>query len=145
MRDTKSNNALVQLLEPTNLVHTNTTSDILDTANFNGAIVAVNVAALTGVDGSNYITLTLEESNTVVGTDFTTVAAGDLVGAFTVINSTAKDSVVQYVGYTGIKRYIRAKITYTGTGISAGVVGVTGILNEGKFEPVTAPAAISAT
>lgn len=145
MKDTKNNTGAVLLLEPADLVATDTVSGILDTANFNGAILSVIVGALTGVDGSNYLTPVFQESDTLVGTSFATVAATDLVGAFSVVNATSKDSVVQSAGYIGNKRYIRVNLDYTGTGISAGIVGVVGILNEAKFEPVTAPAVLAAT
>ncbi len=61
------------------------------------------------------------------------------------MDAAAEDSLVQYVGYKGGKRYVRVKLDYTGTGITAGVVGVYGIVGRAKEAPVTAPDAVSAT
>jgi hypothetical protein len=103
------------------------------------------MGTFTGVDGSNYLTITLQESDTVVGTDFTTVAAGDLVGAFTVVNASTKDQTSQMVGYIGSKRYIRVALTYTSTGISASLVAVDAMLMRARRVPPTAPAPVTAT
>ena len=144
-RDLKNNIGIVQLLEPQDLVRTNTASKILDVSQFGGAIIEVQIGTITGVDGSNYLTPVLQESDTTTGSDFTTVAAVDVIGAFTVINSTAKDQTVQMVGYRGNKRYIRTNLVYTGSGISAGVIGVSGILGLPSFKPATANAALTAS
>ena len=136
---------IVQLLDPADKVHADTLTAILDTASMGSAGIAVVVGALTGVDGSNYLTPVLQESDTTVTGDFTTVAAADIAGGFTVINSTAKDQVTQFVGYKGSKRYIRVNLDFTGTGISAALVAAIGIVGHAAVEPVTAPAAVSAT
>lgn len=145
MKDFKVNIAPVLLLEPQTIAHVDTVSSILDLAGFDGAVMNVTVAALTGVDSSNYLTPVLQESDTVVGTDFADVAAANMNGAFTKIDSTAKDSVIQSVGYKGSKRYIRVNLDYTGTGITAGVVGVSGTLGYPDVFPAVGPAAITAT
>lgn len=145
MKDLKNKTGLVQLLEPTDLAHTTTKSKLLDLAGFNGAVLEVSIAALTGVDGSNYVTPKLQESDTTADTAFTDVSSDDLIGAFSAVNSTSLDSVIQSVGYKGVKRYVRVVLTYTGTAITAGVIGVTGILGLANVEPVSAPAAVSAT
>jgi len=144
-RDFKNNIAINTLLEAQDLVHTDTLSEILDTVEMQGVLLAVAVGALTGVTVANYLTPILQESDTTAGDDFTDVATGNMIGAFTKIDAATEDSVVQQVGYKGGKRYVRVSLDYTGTGITAGIVGVFGLVGMGKEAPVIAPAAITAT
>lgn len=137
--------AFVHLLDGQSINHVDTVSSVLDLAGFNGAVILLNVGALTGVDTSNYLTPVLQESATTVGTDFTDVATAGWKGTFAKIDTTAKDQVTQYASYVGSKRYIRVNLDYTGTGITAGCVSVIGVLGNGDFGPVTAPAAITAS
>lgn len=133
------------LLEARDLAYTDTASSWLDTAGFNAAEIVVTIGALTGVDGSNYILPVLQECDTTVGTSATAVAAADVYGAFTKVDSTSEDSVVQRVGYCGSKRYVRVNLDYTGTGISAGIVGVLGIVSGARTEPAGTPTVAAAT
>ncbi|MBA3010867.1 MAG: hypothetical protein KKF12_10430 [Proteobacteria bacterium] len=144
-RDLKNNIGINVLLEAQDLAHTDTKSLILDTAQFPGVAVAVAIGELTGVNASNYLTPVFQEADTIADADFTDVGSGDLEGAFTVVDATTKDSTIQNVGYKGGKRYIRVSLDYTGTAITAGIVGVYGILGRAKEAPVVAPAAITAT
>lgn len=144
-KDLKNNIATVLLKEPADAVHTDVASNILDTASCYGIEVDAIIGALSGVDASNYVTPVLQESNTTVGTDFSAVAAADMIGGFTAVNSTTLDSVIQRVGYVGHKRYVRVLFDYTGTAITAGIVGAVGIIGIPKDAPVSAPAPISAT
>lgn len=144
-KDLKSTFAVVLLKEPVDAVHTTVASSILDTADCNGAEVEIVISALTGVDGTSYLTPVLQDSDTVVGTDFATVDTAYVIGGFSAIDSTAKDSVIQRAGYIGHKRYIRVNFVYTGAGISAGVIGAIGILGFSKEQPITAPAPLAAT
>jgi hypothetical protein len=61
-----------------------------------------------------------------------------------IINNVAMANSVLRVGYIGNKRYIRTMVTFTGApgAVSTDVVGV---LSHATFEPVTAPAPITAT
>jgi hypothetical protein len=145
-RDLRSNLGIVQLLDPADQAHTTFKSSVLDTRGFEGVLVEVTLGAFTGADVSNYLTPKMQESDTTNDADFTDVAAGDLQGSFTVVNdTTTKDSQTQVVGYVGSKRYIRVVGTYTGTGITASLVGVTGVLGVPHIAPAVAPAAITAT
>ena len=143
--DLKNNIGMVLLLEPQDLAHTDTTSDILDTKESSGVVMSVVFGALTGVDADNYVTPVLQESDTTADADFTDVDSENIEGGFTKIDAVTEDSVVQWCGYKGNKRYIRTHIVYAGSGITAGVGGVLGLLGRTKEAPVTAPAAISAT
>ena len=96
--------------------------------------------------GSNYVTLEVQESDTCVGTDFANVAATDLVGAFLRVDDTiSMDKLSQWVGYIGVKRYVRVCVTYTGTAITAGVIGVLGLLGIPQHGPAVAPAVPATT
>lgn len=65
------------------------------------------------LSGSLKVAPSVEES--ADNSNWSTVAAGNLVGALTEIDDAAEDPAVQVVGYRGSKRYIRAKVTFTGT------------------------------
>lgn len=144
-RDLKNNIAAVLLKEPVDAVATTVASSILDTAGFEGIEVEAIIGALTGVDASNHVTPILQESDTVVGTNFTTVAAAGMIGAFTKVDATTKDSLIQRVGYIGKKRYVRVNFVYAGVGITAGIIGCVGILGLPESSPAVAPAALAAT
>lgn len=144
-KDLKTKIALVNLLEPQDNTDTDTASSILDTLGFESAVLAVHVGDITGVDGSNYLVPVLQESDTTANADFAEVAAGDIIGGFTKIDSTTEDKVIQYVGYKGTKRYLRVNLDWTGTTVSAAPIAVMGILGDARDEPVTVPAPVSAT
>lgn len=146
-KDLKSEIALVHLLDPQSINDTDTASLILDTAGFSGAVIGVIMGTFTGVDADSTFLPVLQESATTVGTDFTTVAVGNVHGAFTLVNANTKDNATQYVGYKGTKRYIRVNLDFTtGTGgISAALASVVGVLGKPSFFPATGPAAITAS
>lgn len=140
MRDLKNNIQVKALADPADLAHADTWLGYVDTHGFQGVVIGIQVGALTGVDGSNYLTPTLYEASTTPGTasNYSTVAAGDINGAFTKIDATSEDSVVQTVGYVGGKRYVGLKAVYTGTAISAGIVGAFVVAGLADEEPADA-------
>lgn len=142
MRDLKNNLGVVQLLDPQDVAGSDTYSLLLDTFDFNAAEICVLVGALTGVSSSNYLTPILQESDSTTASDFTTVASSDMHGAFTKIDATDEDQLVQMVGYIGSKRYLRVKLDYTGT-ITAALVAVIGIVGRARIAGTSAPTADS--
>lgn len=145
-RDLKSNLGQNMLLEYKDYVHTTTKSNILDTRGFQSVAVLITIGAFTGADGSDHLDFTLQESDTTNDVDFTNVAAGNQQGTFATVNDTTTTvKKNQIVGYIGIKRYIRVVGTYTGTGITAGIWGVAGLMERGDYQPVTSPAPVTAT
>ena len=144
MRDIKSRLGLVQLLEPQDAVTTDVASGVLDTWGFNGAMLAVLVGTITGVGATAYLTPVLEHSDTLVGEDFEAVDAAEISGAFTKIDATNEDQLVQSVGYTGSKRYLRVNLDFTGT-VTATLVAVLGIVGRPRVLPAVAPAVKAAT
>jgi hypothetical protein len=145
MRDLYHNLGVKQILPIADLAHTDTVTDWVDLQGFAAAGIQVNIGDLTGVDGSNYLTPVLQESDTIVGTAFTDVAAADIMGGFTKVDATGEDSTVQTAFYMGLKRYIRVKLDYTGTGISAGFVGAVALVGHPESAPVVAPTTGAAT
>lgn len=146
MHDLKNRLAFVQLMDPQDTNdNDDQTSNILDTAGFGSAAIAVLIGAITGVAAGHDVIPVLQESDTTADADFTDVAAANIEGAFTKVDNATKDQTVQVVGYKGSKRYVRVKLDFTGTNITAALFAVLGILGEGPVLPPTAPAAITAT
>lgn len=145
MKSKKGLIAPVVLLEAQDLAHANTTTALLDCQNFGSAEIWLAIGALTGVDGSNYVTPKLQACDTTEGDDFTDVAAADIDGAFAAVKAATADSTIQRIAYIGGKRYIRVVLTYTGTGITAGVIGCYGVLGRPSVAPIAAQAAVAAT
>ncbi|AWV23925.1 Phage protein [Roseomonas mucosa] len=103
----------------------------VDLLGFGEAAVLVTIGTWT--DGTH--TPKLQESDN--GTSgWTDVAAGDLIGGFSVVNSAGGGNAVQRVSYIGNKRYIRAVLTVASAtnGAFAGVLVVRG-------NPASAPVA----
>jgi len=123
--------------------HTDATTDALDVAGVRGAEVLTIIGAMAGNDGSNTLVPTLQESDTLVGTDFTNVAAADIVGG--AVATAVAANTVNKQGYLGKKRYIRVKLDFTGTGISSVVVGVIGHVQFATLMPGTDPSPLMTT
>lgn len=146
MHDLKNRLALVQLMDPQDTNdNDDQLSNILDTANFGSAVVAVMIGAITGIAAGHDLIPVLQESDTTVDGDFTAVVAADVEGAFTEVDAATEDQAVQWVGYKGSKRYVRVKLDYTGTDITAALIAILGILGEATVLPAVAPAAVTAT
>lgn len=120
MKDLYSKVGLVQALAPA-VVSATATSAAIDLQGFNSAMVAINTGAIVS---SGDFTVSLEESDTTTGGDFTAVAAADMLGTFP--ESLEADSVYK-VGYVGTKRYVRTVTTKnSGTSVAAGIMVVRG-------------------
>jgi len=134
---------VVTLLEGTDLVATDTASAWLDTAGYTSCMIIITIGALTGVDGSNYVTPKLQGGVTTVGADAVDLTSSNgLLGTFTKIDAAAEDSVSQVGGYVGATyRYVRGYVDYTGSGITAGIVSMIGLLSRARSLPVGAPVA----
>ena len=110
-----------------------------DAANF---YLATNTVTDAGTVAG--FTMKLQESDALVGADFTDVAALDLVGAnVAVLLDTADDLIAGVQGYVGNKRYVRA--VFTGTTLTNAVVFVNAIMGRPHRAPVTTVGATVAT
>jgi hypothetical protein len=134
----------VKMLEHADLVHTDT-EVYVDRQGYDEVVIEFDIGALTGIDGSNYVTPSLQAataSPTASGS-YSAVAAADMdyeivtasgvsseVAATVIpkVDDAAEDSVIIRARYRGTSRYVSAKLTYTGAGISAGVIGVKALL-----------------
>lgn len=96
----------------------------VDLANFASATVAFVVGAIT--DGTH--TPSVEESDD--NSNFTAVAAADLIGSLAALSSNTN----QRVGYRGSKRYIRAVSTVAGA-TTGGVYAAVVIRGDGRKQP----------
>lgn len=132
-RDLHNNITLTQSIVP--IVGNNTTEGTgvgVDTKGFEAAEMVFHFGdSGDTLSGSVYVTPTLEESDTL-GSGYTTVAAADMLGTLTVIDAPAEDQVVQAVGYTGNKRYIRALMTFTGTHTNGIPVSAVAVLHRDR-------------
>lgn len=137
-RDLKSNIYPVSLLDIQDLGSTDTVSDYVDLTLYESVVFVVTNGTLTGADANNYATITLEESDTTADADFSTVSSDDMIGSFSVKNTTAAEK--QFVGYKGGKRYVRVKVDFTGTGITSGYWHVEAIVGNPAHAPASAPA-----
>lgn len=146
-RDLYNNIGVVHLLDAQDVTNTDTKTSILDLYGFEGAVLSVNVGAITTPGAAAYLTPILQHSDTTADTAFAAVDAADVIGAFTKIDAATEDQVTQSVGYIGSKRYVRVLLDFTdaSNGISACLVSVDGIVGIPQSAPVTAPAAVAAT
>ncbi|KAB2787783.1 hypothetical protein F9K97_07540 [Brucella anthropi] len=120
MKDGISGLGLVASLVPA-VVTATTKGSHADLQGFNSATLIINTGAIAG-DG--LFSVTMQESDTTTDSDFTDVAADDLLGSLPA--ALVADTVYRQ-GYKGTKRYIRAVITKTsGTSIAAGAIVVLG-------------------
>lgn len=95
----------------------------VDLSGYNSALVVATIGIDSGLDGSNYISFELEESDD--NSTFTDVAAADMLcespaaagssGQFILVDSTSEDDVIAQCSYMGEKRYIRVVANITGT------------------------------
>lgn len=123
MKDIYSDLGVVQSTVPAVLAATTTDTGI-DLQGFNSALVIVTTGAIVG---SGDYTTKLQESD-ALATDYTDVAAADLLGSFP---ATLVASSIVNVGYVGNKRYIRTVTTKnSGTSIAAAIVIAKGHPND---------------
>ena len=120
MKDLHNNIDVVSVLNAIVVSATQTITDI-DLAGFNSAEIVFDIGldAGSGLDGSNYLTFTLQHSDD--GTTYANVAAADVLGVtpssgvILTIDSTDEDETLYHFGYVGGKRYLQIVITETGT------------------------------
>ena len=115
MRDQKHYLSIGISVAPGVLKTTTATGTGIDLQGYEEATAAVQFGAIT--DGT--FTPSLEESDTL-GSGYTAVAAGDLLGSFSAAATGGGASAVQTVGYIGKKRYIRVVLTVTGSPATGG-------------------------
>lgn len=137
-RERVTHKAAATLLEPAAVDET-TTSDYVDLQGFDAVEVLVQHGDVTASAGSNTLTITLQEAADGEDPDdagvYSTVAAADLRGAFTVLGN-GVTAGIQRVGYVGSGRYLRAVVTEAGT--AAATLGAIALLELSTREPANA-------
>jgi hypothetical protein len=123
-QDFKNTLAVSNSLPPAAVTATATGTGV-DLANQGGATVVF--AGGTRTDGTH--TPSVEES--ADNSSWSAVAAGDLLGTLSAITSNS----IQAVGYIGSKRYIRPKVTVTGSPSTGAVYGAHVILHGARKQP----------
>jgi hypothetical protein len=127
-------------------------SALFDTRGYGSVRISLETGTVTDAGTTAGFTLKLQESDTVVGTDFTDVAAADILPAkgssattITVTTDGANGIIAGTLGYVGSKRYVRAVLTGT-TGTNA-TVQVRGLLGHPSSAsgPVTSIGATTAS
>lgn len=105
----------------------------VDALFFTQVLFVILIGAVGAADGSNYLTFTIEESDTdFSGTQITD--ATRILGTPLVINATALANSVAEFGVTKLnKRYIR--LVYTETGTFSGLFGAVAILGGAHHSP----------
>jgi hypothetical protein len=117
-QDIKSDQKVTQSLHPAATTDGTRNGTGVDVQGYDGVGVMVHVGART--DGTH--TPSLEDS--ADNSTFGAVAAGNLIGSFTAISGAGQQNAAQWVGYTGGKRYVRAKVVTTGSTTGA-VIGAS--------------------
>jgi len=103
-------------------------SEILDTANFAGNELAINIGTNTDADAT--FTVLMEDGDESDLSDNAAVADAYLLGTEAEASFTyADDNESRKIGYIGPKRYIRATITPAGNG--AGNIFISGMWVQG--------------
>jgi hypothetical protein len=141
MKDLFNNIFPVQLMAPADKAHATWYSNYVDLQGYEGVVIEVNIGALTGGSSSDWLTLALYEVDAVPATfsGYSAVAAADLQSGLAAKTYTGVgDYQVQRVGYHGSKRYVCLRGTYTSTGISAGIIGVSAIVGISAERPINA-------
>lgn len=137
-RERTTHKADAVLLAPAN-VDATTASDYVDTQGFDAAEIVVVHGDVTAAAGANTLTLTVQEAadgeDPEAAASYSTVAAADLVGAFTVLGN-GVTAGVQRVAYRGTGRYLRVVATEAGT--AAAVIGAIALLELSDREPANA-------
>lgn len=120
MREQSSNFSFKQSLAPVS-ISADTDGATISLQDGQSALIIASIGLATGVDGSNFFELEVEES--VNGTDWTDVANADLstyvtgtnVGTFAKIDHVDEDNMIYTTDYIGGKPYIRIVSNETGT------------------------------
>lgn len=139
MRDLHNNLQVVQAL---NSALTTATTDTAGAAIDRRGYDSVEFIAQTGVITTTTasIAMRVQESDTATASDFTDVAAADLIGTAADFSFTAGAAsvanVVRKIGYNGMKRYVR--VVRTGAASATGIVGAVAVLFNSNRQPVPA-------
>lgn len=136
MKDLYNNVKVTQVYDPA-LKTASITSNTIDMQGYN-SLVAIATIGATGdtLSGSVYWTVSIEESDD--DSTYTEVAAADLHNGVNnvVIDDNSEDQIPVKYGYKGSKRYLRVKVTKTGTHTNGTPMGVIALRSHAADLPV---------
>lgn len=139
MKDLHNNVKVVQAL---NSALTTATTDTAGAAVDRQGYESVEFIAQTGVVTTTTVSIAMrvQESDTSTASDFTDVAAADLIGttadfSFTA-GATSIANDVRKIGYRGNKRYVR--VVRTASATATGIVGAVAVLSKAHIAPPVA-------
>lgn len=105
----------------------------VDTKGYYGATVIIDLGTFAGTDPT--ATIAIQESDD--NTNWTDVAAEDLIGGALPTIDTNTDAQTLHRSYVGTKRYLRVSVkSVSGSGASLPMSAVV-LLHDGREEPVT--------
>lgn len=123
MRELQHGMAVADLMVANDITnHTDVASKYASRAGFGDSpvTVLVNFGAVTNTDGSNKVLPVLQEAtdgeDPSLDASYADCAAGDVLGAFTVVDGAADDEVTQKVTYVGSAKYLRVLLNFTSAG-----------------------------
>ena len=143
MRDGISNIQIVKGAQQTLAGVTPNYSQAFDVRGFGSAAFDLHTGAVTDAGTAAGFTMTLQHSDTLVGTDFVAVPADEFDGTASVTSDASDNIIAGSIGYLGIKRYVRA--AFVGTTLTDAVVFVVADLGKPSAAPVTRVGASIAT
>lgn len=137
---------ITEMLDPIVVTADATCTGVLDMLGCCEALIIAHIGLTAAtLDGSNYLEVQLEHSNTTTDGDYVAVPNADLsnyvtgsaVGTLCVIDAAADDNQAYMTSYNGSKRYVRAKVNETGTvvGLPVSIIGIQKVL----LEPANSP------
>ena len=116
--DNKSNTNVVVLMNVKAVTDSVVNSDGLDTAEYDMGITFLPVV-VTADGGSDVVLTAIQESDDDGNTDpYTDVPTENLIGSlsdFIGMTPVASDTVIKTLGVIGVKRYVRAVVTFQGS------------------------------
>lgn len=130
MQDLKNNVLAVQSIHP-QLVAATVTGIKADLLGYESAMAIVNAGAWT--DGTHTPSLLESDDDST----YTTVAAGDLQGSFTAIAASGQQNQAFQVGYKGSKRYLKVKVTVTGSPSTGAYIAAAIVKGNPRNAPAT--------
>jgi hypothetical protein len=135
MRDMTHSVEHVVALSPQSVTGTISNAPVIDRAGYEAVDIAVLIGAISAADGSNFLAVTLRESDNADMSGDGAVAAGDLIGSLPVINNTNMADTAKSFGYIGNKRYLR--VVFTETGTFSALVSADAVLGFPRHMPVS--------
>jgi len=124
MRDTISQSTYVTVIDPVSFGNGDSEAVELDLQGWNGVEICFHVGLASGLSGSNYMELTLDDADddgTGSAGTYANVDTADMIGVTpasgvcVTVDADGESEAVYTMGYVGGKRFLRVSLTETGT------------------------------